>query len=104
MTGHREASRTLKPSSPSEEPNSRILRGYCGAEGCGNPSPFHIKPKAHTKEEEMSEDEQRRSKLLGDVAEDHPVLGELRSQKEKVAHPQRQPTRASQTKKTNTID
>ena len=87
MTGHREALRTSKPSSPSEELDSRILRGYCGAEGCGNPSPFHIKPKAHAEEEEMSEDEQRRSKLLGDVAEDHPILGELRLQKEKAAHP-----------------
>ena len=87
MTGHREALRTLKPSSPSEELDSRILRGYCGAEGCGSPSSFHIKPKAHAEEEEMSEDEQRRSKLLGDVAEDHPILGELRLQKEKAAHP-----------------
>ena len=52
---------------------------YCGAEGCGNPSPFHIKPKAHVEEEEMSEDKQRRSKLLGDVAKDHPVIGKLRS-------------------------
>ena len=34
----------------------------------------------------MSEDEQRMSKLLGDIADDHPVLGELRSQKEKAAH------------------
>ena len=87
MTSHREALRTSKPSSPSEEPDNRILRGYYGAEGCGNPSPFHIKPKAHAKEEEMSEDEQRRSKLLGDVAEDHPILGELRLRKEKAAHP-----------------
>ena len=63
------------------------MRGYCGAEGCGNPSPFHIKLKAHAEEEEMSEDEQRRSKLLGDVAEDHPILGELRLRKEKAAHP-----------------
>ena len=104
MTSHREAPRTSKHSSPSEDPDSRILRGYCGAEGCGNPSPFHIKPKAHAEEEEMSEDEQRRSKLLGDVVEDHPILGELRSQKEKVAHPQRQPPQASQTKKTNIVD
>ena len=95
MTGHREAPRTSKPSFSSEESDSRILRGYCGAEGFGKPDPFHIKPKAHAEEEEISEDEQRRSKLLGDVAEDHPVLGELRSQKEKAAHPQRQPTRAS---------
>ena len=85
MTGHGEASRTSKPLSLSEESDSRILRGYCGAEECGNPSPFHIKPKAHIEEEEMSEDEQRRSKLLEDVAKDNPVLGELRSWKEKVA-------------------
>ena len=87
MTSHIEASRTSKPFSPSEGPDNRILRGYYGAEGCGNPSPFHIKPKAHAEEEEMSENEQRRSKLLGDVAEDHPILSELRLQKEKVAHP-----------------
>ena len=53
----------------------------------GNPDPFHIKPKAHAEEKEMSEDEQRRSKLPGDVAEDNLVLGEPRSQKEKAAHP-----------------
>ena len=79
MTGHREALTTSKPSSLSEESDSRILRGYCGVEGCGNPSPFHIKPKAHVEEEEMSEDKQRRSKLLGDVAKDHRVIGKLRS-------------------------
>ena len=87
MTSHGEAPRTSKPSYRSEEPHSRIFKGYCGAKGFGNPGPFHIKPKAHTKEEEMSEDEQRRSKLLGDVAEDNPVLGEPRSQKEKAARP-----------------
>ena len=79
--------------------NSRILRGYCGAEGCGNPDPFHIKSKAHAEEEEMSEDEQRRSKLLGDIAEDNLVLGKLRSRKEKAAHFQGQPPQASQTKR-----
>ena len=77
---------TSKPSSPSEEPDSRIFRGYFGVEGFGNPGPFHIKPKAHAKEEEMSENEQRRSKLLGDVAEDNPVHGEPRSQREKATH------------------
>ena len=76
-----------------------IFKCICGAEGCGNPGPFHIKSKVHAEEEEMSEDEQRRSKLLGDVAEDNPVLGELRSRKEKVAHSQGQPPRASQTKR-----
>ena len=71
------------------------MRGYCGAEGFGNPDPSHIKPKAHSEEEETSEDEQGRSKLPGDIAEDNPVLDQPRSWKEKVAYPQRQP---SQTK------
>ena len=84
-TGHDEGPRTSKPSSSSKEPDSRILRGYCGAKGFGNPGPFHIKPKAHAKEKEMSKDERRRSKLPGDVAEDNSVLGNLRSQKEKAA-------------------
>ena len=87
MTSHDEALRTLKPSSPSEELDSRILKGYCGVQGFGNPSPFHIKPKAHAEEKEMFEDEQRRSKLLGDIAEDNPVLGEPRSGKEKAPRP-----------------
>ena len=52
----------------------------------------------------MSKDEQRRSKLLGDVAEDHLVLDELRSHKKKAAHLQGQPPWTSQTKKTNTVD
>ena len=87
MTGHKKAPRKSKPSSPSKEPDSRILRGYCGAEGFGNPSPFHIKSKAHAEEEEMSEDEQRSSKLPGDVAEDNPVLGKPRPRKDKAARP-----------------
>ena len=74
------------------------MRGYYGAEGLGNPNPSHIKPKAHAEKEEMSEDEQGRSELLGNIAEDNAVLGKLRSQKEKAAHPQRQPPQASQIK------
>ena len=54
MTSHEEAPKTSKPSSPSEEPNSKIFRGYCGAKGYDNPGPFHIKPKAYAVEEEMS--------------------------------------------------
>ena len=73
-------------SSPPEELDNRIFRGYCGVEKFSNLGPFHIKPKAHAEEEEMSEDEQRRSKLPGDVAKDNPVLGKPRSQKEKAAH------------------
>ena len=95
LTSHDESPRTSKPSSLSEEPNSRVLRGYCGANESGNPGPFHINPKAHAEEEEMSEDEQRKSELLGDVAEDNPVLGRPRSRKEKASRHQGQSPRAS---------
>ena len=87
-TGRNIGPRTSKSSSLLEESDSRILRGYCGAKEFGNPGPFHIKPKAHAKEEKMSEDERRRSKLPGDVAEDNSVLGKPRSRKEKAAHHQ----------------
>ena len=49
--------RTSKSSSSPEKSNNKILKGYCGAKGFGNPDPFHIKPKAHAEEEDMSEDE-----------------------------------------------
>ena len=68
------------------------------AKESGNPGPFHVKLKAHAEEEEMSKDERRRSKLPEDVAEDNPVLGKLRSQKEKAARHQGQSPRASQGK------
>ena len=46
----------------------------------------------------MSEDEQRKSKLSGDVTEDNPVLGKPRSRKEKAARHQGQSPKASQRK------
>ena len=71
---------------------------YCGAKEFGNPDPFHIKPKAHAEEEEVSDDEQRRSKLLGDVTKDNLVLGKSRSWKEKATRHQGQSLRTSQGK------
>ena len=94
-TGHDIGLRTSKSSSPSEEPDGRILRGYCGAKGFGDPGLFHIKPMAHAEEEEMSEDEQRKFRLLGYTAEDDPVLGEPKSRKEKATRHQGQFPRAS---------
>ena len=58
---------------------------YCGAKEFGNPNPFHIKLKTHAEEKEMFEDEQRRSELPGDVADNNFVLDKQKSQKEKVA-------------------
>ena len=46
----------------------------------------------------MSKDERRRSKLLGDVAEDNPAFGKPRSRKEKAARHQRKSPKASQGK------
>ena len=74
-TGRGIGPRTSKSFSPSEEPGSMILRGYCGAKGSRDFDPFHIKPKTHAEEEEMPEDEQRESRLPGYTAEDDPVLG-----------------------------
>ena len=75
-TSHDINPRTSKSSSPPEGQDSRILRGYCGAKGIGDPNPLHVKPMAHAEEEEMSEDEHRKSRLLGYIVEDNPVLGE----------------------------
>ena len=70
----------------------------CGAKGIGDPGLFHIKPMAHVEEEEMSEDEQRKSRLPGYVAEDDLVLGRPRSLKGEVPRHQGESPRASQLK------
>ena len=70
----------------------------CGAKKFGNPGLFHIKAKTHAEEEEMSEDERRRSRMPGDIAEDDPILDKPRSRKEKAARHQGQSPKASQGK------
>ena len=49
-TDHDVSPRTSKSSSPSEGPESRILRGYYGAKGSGDSDPSDIKPKAYAEE------------------------------------------------------
>ena len=66
-----------------------------GPKNLATPAPFHIKPKAHAEEEEMFEDERRRSKLPGGIVEDNPILSNPRSRKEKAARHQGQSPRAS---------
>ena len=61
----------------------------CGAKEFRDSDPFHIKPNAHTEEEEMLEDEQKESRLPGYTIEDDPVLGRPKSQKGKAPHRQR---------------
>ena len=62
-TGQDIGPRASKSSSPPEESDSRILKGYYGANGFGDPDPSYIKSKAYAEEEEMPEDEQRESRL-----------------------------------------
>ena len=57
MTSHDKGPRTPKSPSPSEEPDSRILKGYCGVKEFDNLGLPHTRPKAHAEEEEMAEDE-----------------------------------------------
>ena len=40
-----------------------VANDYCEAKGIGDLGPFHIKPMTHVEEEEMSDDEQRKSRL-----------------------------------------
>ena len=79
MTNHDESSRTSKPSSPFEEPNNRILKGYYGVKELSSPGPLHTETKAYVEEEEKPKGEQKESKLLRDIAEDNPVLSQPRS-------------------------
>ena len=62
MTSHDKGPRKSKHSSPSEESDSRILRGYCVAKKFDIPGPLYTKPKAHAEEGGMAEDEQRKPK------------------------------------------
>ena len=82
-TSHDIGPRTSKSSSPPEKQGSRILRGYCGAKGPGDPGSFHIRPMAHAEEEEMLKDEQKESRLPGYTVEDDPVLGRPKSRRGK---------------------
>ena len=56
-----------------------ILRGYYGAKEFCHPGPLYTEPKAHAEEEEMPENEQRRSKFPRDIVEDNPILSQPRS-------------------------
>ena len=68
---------------------NRFEMDYCGAKGSRDFDPFHIKPKTHTEEEEVPEDEWRESRLSGYAAEDNLVLGRPKSQEGKMPHRQR---------------
>ena len=49
-----------------------------GIKELSNLGPLYTEPKVHVEEEEMPEDEQRRSKFPTDIAEDNPILGQPR--------------------------
>ena len=60
------------------------INNSCGAKGSRDSGLFHIKPKTHVEEEDMSENEQRESRLPRYTAEDDPVLGRPKSRKGKA--------------------
>ena len=62
LTSHDKGPMSPKPSSPSEEPDSRILRDYCEAKEFDNPDLLYTEPKTHAKKGEMAENEQRKPK------------------------------------------
>ena len=88
-TGHDIGLRTSKSSSPSEEPGSMILRGYCGVKGSKDSGLFHIKPKVHAEEDKVPDDERKESRLPGYTAEDDLIFGRPKSQKGKTPRRQR---------------
>ena len=98
MTSHDKGPRTSKSSSSPEEPDNRILRGYCGVKEFGNPNPLYSKTKSHVEEEEMPKDKRRKSILPRNIAEDNPILNQLRLLKGRATCHQSQPPRASQEK------
>ena len=55
----------------------------CGVKELSSPGPLHTGLKAHAEEEETPEDEQRKSQLSRDIAEDNPDLSQLKSWKER---------------------
>ena len=69
-----------------------------GLKDLAKPSPFHIGPKSHAKEEEMPEDELREFRLPGYTAKDDLVLDRPKSLIGKVSHRQKQSLRGSQRK------
>ena len=64
----------------------------------GHPSPLYTKSKAHAEEEEMPDDERRKPKLPSSIAEDNPVLGQLRLRRGRAACHRRHARGASQEK------
>ena len=64
--------------------NLVVVNDYCEVKGTGDPGPFYIKSMTYAVEEEMSDDEQRKSRLPGYATEDDPILGEPRSRKGEV--------------------
>ena len=56
-----------------------MLIRWCGAKKLSNPGPLYTKPKAHAKEEETLDNKQIESKLPRDIAENNPILNQLRS-------------------------
>ena len=69
-----------------------------GPKDLASPTRFISNPRPTPKKRKHSRMNKEGLKLLGGIADDHLVLDEPGSRKEKAAHPDRQPSQSSQTK------
>ena len=69
-----------------------------GLKDLGTPAHLISSPRPRPRREKRPRMNEEGPKLLGGIVEDHPILGESGSQKEKAAHSQKQPSQSSQTK------
>ena len=69
-----------------------------GPKDLGTPAHLISSPRPKPRRKKCLRMNKEGPKLLGGIAKDCPILGELGLWKEKVAHPQRQPSQSSQTK------
>ena len=102
LTSHDRGPMSPKPSSPSEESDSRILRGYCGAKEFDNPGPLYTGPNTHAKEGETAEDKQRKPKWPRNVAEDDLALG-IPNPKGKEQHTGKGSPQSAPRRRTSTV-
>ena len=98
MTNNDKGPRTSKSFSSSEEPNSRILRGYYGVKKFGHPAHFILSLRPTPRKKKCPMMNKESPKLPSSIVEDNPVLGQPRLWRGRAACHRRHARRASQEK------
>ena len=78
MTNNDKGPRTSKFFSSSEEPNSKILRGYCGVKKFGHPAHFILSLRPTPRKKKCPMMNKESPKLPRNIVEDNLVLGQPR--------------------------